>query len=698
MQAHSVAERLIRTVGESAVKSAKLSNGRIAGSDQRWIFTQTSSSSAAASRVCARPLELASAGSVAHPHQGRAARGQYRLRAGRHRRRRRPRRFAGAARRRHDGRRRRPVRRAARCGSSSRKGPTYVRELMAWGAAFDRDADGALALAREGAHSVRRVLHARDATGREIGRVLWARASRRCRRARPSITRWPSSSSVEDGDVPASACCSTRRDAGARARDARCCSRRAAPDRCSARRRTRRWRPATAWRWRTAPARASRDLEFVQFHPTALDVPGQPRFLLSEALRGEGARLVNAAGEAFMTRYDPAGDLAPRDRVARAIVREARADRRARSTCRWRISMPQFVHARFPLICGGVPRGGLDLARDRMPVSPAAHYVMGGVETDLDGRTSVPGLFAAGEVACTGVHGANRLASNSLLEGLVFGARAGARHARRARVRAGSEADRAGANRVGTSRTALEPADALEARRRFSDLMWRDVGLFRDARRPRRAPSRASKPAWRALDARTASGRRARCRTAGGRSVSLTVGRLIARAALRREESRGAHYRGGLSRNATIYTGSSHERRASRVDDVRHGSRTEWHDNEATRTTRSSPRSRPSPRTSRAGTSTSSAAPSWPTTSPVKGCMVIRPYGYAIWELIQQALDARFKATGHVNAYFPLFIPESLLMKEKRARRGLRAAGRVGHARRRRGARESRSSSVRRPK
>ncbi len=159
------------------------------------------------------------------------------------------------------------------------------------------------------------------------------------------------------------------------------------------------------------------DLEFVQFHPTVLSVEGAPRFLLSEALRGEGARLVNAAGEPFMTRYEPAGDLASRDLVSRGIVREAQ-----RTGAPIYLSMahldPDFVRRRFPTITAAVGQAGLDLATDRIPVSPAAHYVMGGIETDLHGRTSLPGLFAAGEVACTGLHGANRLASNSLLEGL----------------------------------------------------------------------------------------------------------------------------------------------------------------------------------------------------------------------------------------------------------------------------------------
>ena len=178
---------------------------------------------------------------------------------------------------------------------------------------------------------------------------------------------------------------------------------------------------ALAWR---AGARVA-DLEFVQFHPTALAVAGAPRFLLSEALRGEGAWLVNQDGERFMARYEAAGELASRDRVSRAILKE-----QARTNGAVFLTLehldPDWVHDRFPTISAACRSAGLDLARDRIPVGPAAHYVMGGVDTDVWGRTTLAGLFAAGEVACTGVHGANRLASNSLLEGLVFGARAAA--------------------------------------------------------------------------------------------------------------------------------------------------------------------------------------------------------------------------------------------------------------------------------
>ncbi len=267
------------------------------------------------------------------------------------------------------------------------------------------------------------------------------------------------------------------------------------------------------------------DLEFVQFHPTALKVRGQPRFLLSEALRGEGARLVNAAGEAFMTRYDAAGDLAPRDRVARAIVREGQRTGGAIFLTLDRLD-PGFVHRRFPLISEACRSAGLDLATDPIPVGPAAHYAMGGVVTDRDGRTTISGLFAAGEVACTGVHGANRLASNSLLEGLVFGARAGL----------AMLAGRTG-GRSANGRSRVPGLDLAPASRPFADLtpgsvtaaearavMWEHVGLFRTAAGLRTALARLGAPR-------------------PDEETSLTVGRLIATAALRREESRGAHFR-----------------------------------------------------------------------------------------------------------------------------------------------------------
>ena len=407
------------------------------------------------------------------------------------------------------------------------RGPDYVRELIAWGARFDRADDGQAALAREAAHSVRRVLHARDATGREISRVLWQRVSAlphvqvlehalaldlvvdggRCQGA------WFLDAQGERGVVVAGATLLATGGAGRVFRETT--------------------NPpvatgdgiAIAYR---AGARVA-DLEFVQFHPTALDVEGTPRFLLSEALRGEGAALVNAAGERFMRDRDPEGDLAPRDRLARAIAREA--DRTGAQVCLTLEHLqPEFVHRRFPTIAATCRRVGLDLARDRIPVGPAAHYLMGGVDVDLDGRTAVDGLFAAGEVACSGVHGANRLASNSLLEGLVFGALAGAAM-RRDQPASGTPR---GALRLPAA-GAASPA-ALPSEDEVRGLLWRDVGLFRDGRRLARAVETLA--AWEAALPQAPPDADA------ARLASLvTVGCLMARAALRREESRGAHYR-----------------------------------------------------------------------------------------------------------------------------------------------------------
>src|SRR5258708_3863284 len=174
-----------------------------------------------------------------------------------------------------------------------------------------------------------------------------------------------------------------------------------------------------------AAGAALSDMEFVQFHPTALAVKGAPRFLLSEALRGEGGILRNVNLERFMKRYNEAQELAPRDIVARAIVSEMHRTGAGHVYLDMTKKTEEFLKKRFPRIYETCASYGLDLATDMAPVCPAAHYMMGGVKTDLCGRTSLPGLYAAGETADTGVHGANRLASNSLLEGLVFGARSG---------------------------------------------------------------------------------------------------------------------------------------------------------------------------------------------------------------------------------------------------------------------------------
>ena len=411
-----------------------------------------------------------------------------------------------------------------------REGPRYVRELMDWGATFDTDQSGQPALGREAAHSVRRVLHVRDATGRSIGQVLWHMVSTHPR-VQVCGDALALSLSMREGQCVGAAFL----DRDGRVEEV------SAPRTLIAT-----GGAGQVYRETTNPPIATgdgiamafeagarvTDLEFIQFHPTALNVAGAPRFLLSEALRGEGAWLVNQQGERFVQRYEPAGDLASRDLVARAIVREVN-----RTGAPVFLTMAHldadYVRNRFPTITQACRRAGFDIATDRIPVSPAAHYVMGGVETDLCGRTSIDNLFAAGEAACTGVHGANRLASNSLLEGLVFGARA-AETMKASPVKATLTAEPG--DIVTTPPASASVPSASDVR----DVMWRDAGLVRT--RNGLAPLVDQLSAWRSAVSK------ARSATPGDRELRrvaslVTVGLLIARAALRREESRGGHFR-----------------------------------------------------------------------------------------------------------------------------------------------------------
>ena len=405
-------------------------------------------------------------------------------------------------------------------------GVRYVKELIEWGARFDRDRTGALSLGREGAHGRRRVLHAADATGRELGRALWHRV------AEQSRVRVERNARVHELIVTDDRCIGARYENDAGVQEVHAGAVLLATGGAGQVFRETTNPPIAsgdgvmlAW---FAGARVT-DLEFVQFHPTALDVPGAPRFLLSEALRGEGAELLNKDGERFMTRYEPAGELASRDLVSRAIVREQH-----RTSGPVYLSMakhdPEWTRARFPTIADACRSVGLDLGTDRIPVGPAAHYVMGGVETDLWGRTTVAGLYAAGEVACTGVHGANRLASNSLLEGLVFGARAA-----QAMLLPGeiftpfSILETSGASLVRSTNRASSNRAPDEAHVR--GLMWNSVGLWREAALLQTAVE-ALDEWYSALGA-----------DRGRIAALVTVGRLMARAALRREESRGCHAR-----------------------------------------------------------------------------------------------------------------------------------------------------------
>ncbi len=426
-------------------------------------------------------------------------------------------------------------------------GPHDVRELIDWGARFDRTPDGELALGREAAHSVRRVLHAHDATGREIGRALWecvarhprVRVLNHTRATRLTVTadRCTGASFIGpdgEGVVESAATLVATGGAGQVFRET------------TNPRVTTGDGIALAWR---AGARVA-DLEFVQFHPTALKVDGHPRSLLTEALRGEGAYLLNAEGERFMTRYEPAGELASRDLVSRAIVRESRRTEKPIYLSLQHLDA-DWVHERFPTVSALCRAAGLDLGRDLIPVGPAAHYVMGGVESDLHARTTLPGLFVAGEVACTGVHGANRLASNSLLEGLVFGARAA--KAMREPPKAGGLANgrevtepiiTSSASTLGTPSTLALPDEQT-----VRSLMWDNVGLERERGALEHAVALLDH--WR--HAVHATLHRGGVDEQTWRVASIvTVGSLIARGAFRREETRGGHARADFPRRDNV--------------------------------------------------------------------------------------------------------------------------------------------------
>jgi L-aspartate oxidase len=410
-------------------------------------------------------------------------------------------------------------------------GVRYVTELIDWGARFERDRHGNLSLGREGAHGRRRVLHAADATGREIGRALWARVSELAR------VRVERNARVHELIVRGDRCIGAKFISEAGIHEVHAGAVLLATGGAG-----------QAFQETTNPPIATgdgvmlgwfagarcTDLEFVQFHPTALDVLGAPRFLLSEALRGEGAQLLNADGERFMSRYEAEGELASRDLVSRAIVRE-----QMRTNSPVYLSMAhldaEWVRQRFPTIAEACRSVGLDLGVDRIPVGPAAHYVMGGVETDLWGRTTRLCLYAAGEVACTGVHGANRLASNSLLEGLVFGARAA-----QAMLLPGE--DVAPFSFLATSDPTSPPRTSgrLPTEDEVRSLMWNAVGLLRDGAGLQIAVEKLDH--WYAA-----------LGSERGRVAALvTVGRLMANGALRREETRGGHARADFPRRDDV--------------------------------------------------------------------------------------------------------------------------------------------------
>jgi L-aspartate oxidase len=412
------------------------------------------------------------------------------------------------------------------------EGPGAIEQLIEWGAEFDRDGKR-LSFTREAAHSRDRILHSHgDSTGREIARSLAQKAASLKNVAFQTYAA-TTDLLIHDGAV-----------AGALVYDeqnalqipvyaravllatgglGRVYSDTTNPDVATG--------DGVAMAWRAGAEIAN--IEFVQFHPTALNVPGAPSFLLSEALRGEGALLLNGSGERFMQRYHEMAELAPRDVVARAIVSELKRTGDATMFLDLTSRPAAFIRERFPRVYETCLHYGVDISTSRAPVRPAAHYAMGGIRTDLNGRTTLPRLFAAGEVACTGVHGANRLASNSLLEGIVFGERAG----RAMRDAYNSE-----------SPNSLEtpvPLFPNTTEREVRALAWDHMGITRNgpdlltAIQNLQSHSMTPNP-------------QARLPQYDLRSIH-TVAELVARSALLREESRGAHFRTDFPEKRTTF-------------------------------------------------------------------------------------------------------------------------------------------------
>jgi L-aspartate oxidase len=408
------------------------------------------------------------------------------------------------------------------------EGPELVEHLIKLGTQFDHE-NGELALTKEGAHSRRRILHANgDATGAEIVRALSEKA-----KIHPNITVWDDHFVIDL--VTSEGVCHgalvQKPDASrvfVRAKATVLCSGGA----------------GQLYRYTTNPKIATgdgvaiayragavvRDMEFIQFHPTSLSYPGAPRFLISEAVRGEGAILRNIKGERFMEHYHPQLELAPRDVVARAIVNEME---RTKSTFVYldiTHEDPEMVKRRFPNIYEFCLHYGLDLTSDWIPVAPAAHYMMGGVKTDLNGQTNIDRLYACGEVSSTGVHGANRLASNSLSEAIVYGRRI-VRHI-------GTLAPLPPTPAISEQSHRPEaPVQAIvEKRLKLQKVMLRYAGIMRNSEGLKKGIEELERqlPFFQS---------RLTKREEYEFANLLTCALLVSKAALLREESRGGHYR-----------------------------------------------------------------------------------------------------------------------------------------------------------
>lgn len=414
-----------------------------------------------------------------------------------------------------------------------REAPEAIADLIQWGTHFDEEA-GQLALTREGGHSHRRIVHALgDATGHEVMRAIIAHA-----RQAANVTLWDETFTLDLLTL-----------------DGRCVGALIARPGFG---KLLVWAKQTVlasggagmvYRETTNPPVATgdgiaaayragaavRDMEFMQFHPTVLYVAGSSRFLISEAVRGEGAYLRDKQLQRFMLSVDPRAELAPRDVVAQAIISCMERTRHPNVYLDLRHLDPELVHRRFPgidKVCRGF---GLDITRDLIPVRPGAHYMIGGVTVDECGRTTLPGLWAAGEVTSSGLHGANRLASNSLLEGLVFGKACG----RGAAEAAASMPDTFTALPL-ASRLEPESGGQLDVNDITNSLrshMVRHMGVIREKAGLQEAQQDV------AFWCRYVLHREFTTRAGWELQNLLTIARLMIHAALARAESRGVHYR-----------------------------------------------------------------------------------------------------------------------------------------------------------
>lgn len=414
-----------------------------------------------------------------------------------------------------------------------REAPERIEELAQWGTHFDQTA-GHITLGREGGHSRHRIVHALgDMTGKEVMRAVIAHT-----RTLPNVRLWENTFTLDlltHSGVCRGAIVSTQHHERMLvwARQTILCT----------------GGVGQIYRESTNPPVATgdghalayragaqlRDMEFVQFHPTVLYIAGGSRSLITEAVRGEGGWLVDKDGVRFMPQYDARAELAPRDVVSQAIVTQME---KTRHPCVYLVVThldPAFVLRRFPGIAAACKQFGIDITKDRIPVRPGAHYMIGGVTVDQTGRTSLPGLWAAGEVSSSGLHGANRLASNSLLEGLVYGAHAGAA-ASRAALETSADFHVFPLENPVVAPPA-EPLDLEDIRNSLKALMWRSCGVRRSAELL--AEALLTIDQWRkyVLVRQFAD--------AEGWELQnmLTISRLMVEAALARDESRGVHLR-----------------------------------------------------------------------------------------------------------------------------------------------------------